>query len=70
MKTYSEPILTDVTLGEYEIDGVNHQVVGVVPFLAAAAAAAVAVGKAVEAYNDKYTDYQSIAVLDRIEKKL
>ena len=37
MKTYVKPMITDVSLGTYEIDGTTHEVVGIVPFLVAAA---------------------------------
>lgn len=67
MKTYVKPVLTDVSLGKVTIDGETHEVVGIIPFLAAAAAAAVAVGKAVEAYDDKYTEYQYIDAIEEVE---
>lgn len=42
MKEYTTPTLTDITLGEVEIDGEKHTVVGAVPFLAAIAGVATA----------------------------
>ena len=72
MKTYVKPMITDVSLGTYEIDGTTHEVVGIVPFLVAAAAAASAVaatsvGKAVEAFDDHHIDYQHIESINEVE---
>lgn len=74
MKTYVKPMITDVSLGTYEIDGTTHEVVGIVPFLVAAAAAASAVaaaatsvGKAVEAFDDHHIDYQHIESINEGE---
>lgn len=78
MKTYTTPVLTDITLGEVEIDGDKHTVVGVVPFIAAALSAAASVVSAVasvaasvtqakQTYKDVYMDSQIIDSLDGIE---
>ena len=74
MKTYTTPVLTDLSLGEVEIDGVTHEVTGIIPFLAAAAAAAAAVataaeavGKATDTFDDSYTDYTGIHTLKKIK---
>ena len=71
MKTYVKPMITDVSLGTYEIDGTTHEVVGIVPFLVAAAsavaAAATSVGKAVEAFDDHHIDYQHIESINEVE---
>lgn len=74
MKTYTTPVLTDITLGEVEIDGEKHTVVGVVPFLAAlatvasaAASLASSVSSAKQAYNDGYMDSQIINSLDEVD---
>ena len=74
MKTYIKPMITDVTLGEVEIDGVKHEVVVIVPFLAAAATAAAAVGaatkavgKAVQAFDDNHIDFCHIGTIDEVE---
>lgn len=65
MKTYVKPMITDVSLGTYEIDGTTHEVVGIVPFLVAAAATSV--GKAVEAFDDHHIDYQHIESINEVE---
>lgn len=74
MKTYKTPTLTDITLGEVEIDGEKHTVVGVIPFLAAIASAAAAVATAAtsvtsakQTYKDGYMDFQIINSLDEVE---
>lgn len=74
MKTYTKPVVTDVTLGEVEIDGEKHTVVGVVPFITALASAAVAVVSAVssvtsakQAYKDSYMDVSYIESLDKVD---
>ena len=74
MKTYTTPVLTDITLGEVEIDGDKHTVVGVVPFVVAAlsaaaavASAATSVAQAKQTYKDGYMDSQIIDSLDEIE---
>ena len=74
MKTYTTPVLTDITLGEVEIDGDKHTVVGVVPFIAAVlsaaasvASAALSVAQAKQTYKDVYMDSQIIDSLDGIE---
>lgn len=74
MKTYTTPVLTDITLGEVEIDGDKHTVVGVIPFIAAALGAAAAVASAAttvvqakQTYKDVYMDSQIIDSLDGIE---
>ena len=74
MKNYVKPMITDVSLGANEIDGTTHEVVGIVPFLLAAAsaasavaAAAAAVGKAAETYDDHHIDYQHIESINEVE---
>lgn len=74
MKEYKTPVLTDITLGEVEIDGEKHTVVGVVPFLvaiasaaAAVASAATSVAQAKQTYKDSYMDSQYINSLDEVE---
>ena len=74
MKTYTTPVLTDITLGEVEIDGDKHTVVGAVPFIAAVlgaasavATAAMSVAQAKQTYKDGYMDSQIIDSLDEIE---
>ena len=67
MKTYKTPTLTDINLGVAEIDGEKYEVVGIVPFLAAAAGAAVAVAKAVEAFDDKYQYIQHIEPVGKVK---
>lgn len=74
MKTYTTPVLTDMTLGEFEIDGEKHTVVGVVPFLTAAVAAAAAVAQAVssvssakQTFRDNYMEYQYMNSLEKVD---
>ena len=69
MKTYVKPMITDVSLGTYEIDGTTHEVVGIAAAAAASAvaAAATSVGKAVEAFDDHHIDYQHIESINEVE---
>ena len=74
MKTYTTPVLTDMTLGEFEIDGEKHTVVGVGPFLAAAASAAAAVVSAIasvtsakQTFKDNYMEYHYMNSLEKVD---
>lgn len=67
MKEYKTPVITGVNLGNTEIDGKDCEVVGIVPFVVAAAAAAAAVAKAVETFDDGYLDYQVVGKINKVE---
>ena len=68
MKTYTTPVLTDMTLGEFEIDGEKHTVVGVVPFLAAAVVSAIAsVTSAKQTFKDNYMEYHYMNSLEKVD---
>ena len=67
MKKYVKPVMTDVSLGKVQIDGVTHEVVGIVPFLAAAVSAVAAITKATELFDDHHLDYQHIESVDEVE---
>lgn len=74
MKTYTKPVVTDITLGVVEIDGEKHTVVGVIPFIAAAASAVAAVVSAAtsvtsakQTFRDSYMDTSYIETLDKVE---
>ncbi len=74
MKEYKTPTIASINLGKAMINGKEHDVVGVIPFLAAVAGAAAAVASAATAvtgakqtYKDGYLENNSINTLKKVK---
>lgn len=67
MKEYKTPTIASMNLGKTMINGKEHDVVGVIPFLAAVANAATAVTGAKQTYKDGYLENNSINTLKKVK---
>ena len=67
LKEYKKPVVVGNDFDNAEISKNSNEVVGIIPFLAAAATAAVAVSKAASLFDDAYMDYQIVGKLDKVE---